>query len=243
MLFQGYPVGQVEDIHLVRSPEGPRYRVELRVGSSWRIPVDSVAYLTTGLLSAVHVNIDGGTSEATLSPEGEIPSREAPDIFATFTDVGGEATALINDLDALLEQNIAPLLETAGRQVQTLSERLGVVLSEDNVERIGRIIANAETTSGDAARLAAELHRTRQTVDDVLGRIDTLVAANQHDLERAVGDLRYTLESVARHIDAVNRNLEATSRNINDFSREIRLNPAVLLRGTTPADDGDGSPP
>jgi phospholipid/cholesterol/gamma-HCH transport system substrate-binding protein len=243
VLFQGHPVGRVEGIRLVKAPEGPRYRVELGVRASWRIPADSVAYLTTGLLSAVHVNIDGGVSDAVLSPGAEIPSREAPDIFASLSGVATDATALIGDLDAILEQNIAPLLETAGRQVQTLSERLDAVLSEDNVERIGRILTNAETTSGDTARLAAELRHTRRTVDEVLGRIDTLVAANQQDLEQAVDDLRYALESVARHIDAVNRNLEATSRNMNDFTREIRLNPALLLRGTGAADDGDGAAP
>jgi phospholipid/cholesterol/gamma-HCH transport system substrate-binding protein len=53
-------------------------------------------------------------------------------------------------------------------------------------------------------------------------------------------DLRYTLQSVARHVDAVAQNLEATSRNLNEFSRVIRQNPGVLLDGSDPPDVAAG---
>jgi phospholipid/cholesterol/gamma-HCH transport system substrate-binding protein len=243
VLFQGYRVGRIASVEPLVTAAGHRFRVELEVDRRLNVPDDSVAFLTTGLLSAVNVNIDGGSSSVFLVPGGEIRSREPTDIFSTLTDVAGDANDLVKDLDGILERNVAPLIDSAGRQMQALSDRLAALLSPDNVEGMQRIVANLDRTTGDVARLVGELHTTRVAVDGLLGKIDALVENNQEHLDHTVSDLQYSVESVARHIDTVTRNLEATTRNMNDFSREIRANPALLLRGGPPADDGEGARP
>ena len=243
VLFQGYPVGHVDGIHPVQRDGTLRYRVDLRVRKGWGVPEDSLVYLTTGLLAAVNVNIDGGTSETLLRSGSEIQSREATDIVEALTDVAGDANHLMKQAAMLLETNVRPLVESVAAEISVLSQRFSSLLSEENMEHVRGIIASLDEASLDASRLVQELRRTRKTADVTLARIDSLVENNEENVDRALLDLRHALESIARHIDNVNMNLEMTSRNMNEFTREIRANPALLLRGKAPPDDSDGMSP
>lgn len=241
VLFQGHPVGQVEAIELIQRDGRQRYRVELNVRAGWHIPDDSIAFLTTGLLAAVNVNIDGGVSHTDTAPGGEIASREPADIFATLQDVAGEVDQLMDQARKMVDEDVRPLLHTFSQEVQVVSRRIAELLSAENVTHVQQIIANMHATSDDVAKLAAELRSTRATADSLLTRIDTVVESNQGNVDQSLLDLRYSLESVARHIDAVNRNLEGTTRNMNEFSSRIRENPVLLLRGQSPPDEEDAA--
>jgi phospholipid/cholesterol/gamma-HCH transport system substrate-binding protein len=242
VLFQGYRVGHVEAIEPMLRDGRPHYRVDLSVQRKWRIPEDSVAYLTTGLLAAVNVNIDGGESASMLAPGAEIRGQDATDVFAAISSVAGDANDIIRHVDLILEKDVRPLFEAVATEIAALGERLRLLLSEENVGNVRRILGNLDATSSDVASLAGELHTTRKNADAMLARIDAMVAGNEENVDRALLDLRYALESVARHIEVVNRNLEATSVNLNDFSREIRSNPSLLLRGKPPPVEGNGRP-
>jgi phospholipid/cholesterol/gamma-HCH transport system substrate-binding protein len=234
VLFQGHPVGRVDAIEPTMREGRQRYRVDLSMPAGWQIPADSVAFLTTGLLAAVNVNIDGGEAEAILEPGGEIPSQEAADIFATLTGVAGT-------VDELMDNDVRPLLNSLQNQVERVGGRVGMLLSDENVQGVSRIVTNLDEASTDAVGLVAELRITREQVTEVVAKLDDMVARNEDNMDQAFLDLRYSLDSVARHIDAVGRNLEGASRNMSDFSREIRTNPALLLRGKPPPDDANGA--
>jgi phospholipid/cholesterol/gamma-HCH transport system substrate-binding protein len=241
VLFQGYRVGHVDDLQPITRDGKQRYRLELSVRRGWKIPDDSMAFLTTGLLAAVNVNIDGGASATFLEPGAEIHGQEATDIFAALSSVAGEADDIIRNVDIILDKNVRPLFETVAQEIGMLSGRLSTLFSDSNVESVGRILTNLDATAGDVSGLAQELRDTRRHADLMLGKIDALVDGNRGHVDQAMLDLRYALEAVARHIDAVSRNLEAASRNMNDFSREIRGNPAVLIRGKAAPEDADGA--
>jgi phospholipid/cholesterol/gamma-HCH transport system substrate-binding protein len=241
VLFQGYRVGHVDELQPITRDGMQHYRLALSVRRGWQIPEDSTAFLTTGLLAAVNVNIDGGAAATFLEPGAEIRAREATDLFAALSSVAGEADSIIRNVDLILDKNVRPLFETVAREIGTLSGRLSALLSDANVESVGRIITNLDATADDVSGLAQELRETRRHADQMLGKVDALVDDNRGHVDQAVLDLRYALEAVARHIDAVSRNLEAASRNMNDFSREIRGNPAVLIRGKAAPEDGDGA--
>jgi phospholipid/cholesterol/gamma-HCH transport system substrate-binding protein len=71
----------------------------------------------------------------------------------------------------------------------------------------------------------------------VIGKVDTILEGEKGDLAVAIADLRYSLATLARHMDGITANLETTTRNMNEFSREVRGNPGVLLRGKGGGDD------
>ena len=88
--------------------------------------------------------------------------------------------------------------------------------------------------------MADDLSRTRQKLDRFLDDVNTMVGDNRLDIEKSVVDLRYVVDSMARHVDSLNQNLEGAARNMNEFSRQIRQNPGLLLGGTPPADKAAG---
>jgi len=246
VLYQGFQVGQVESIEPVEGDR--RFRLALSVKQGWPIDRDArVRIDASGLISAVVLDIHGGGSPELLPPGSEIASREQADVFAVLTGVAEELTDL-------MDEAVRPVLDTVGKEVPALltsvaelaqkmneaGDRVNALLAPGNVERVGNVLRNAESVSGDLAALTADLGETRQRLDRVMDTLEGLVAENQGDVSQAVRDLQYSLESVARRIDAVTYNLDATSRNMNEFSRQIRGNPALLLRGGAPPDDADG---
>ena len=71
----------------------------------------------------------------------------------------------------------------------------------------------------------------------VLENMDDLVTGTKPEMEKAVSDLRFVMETLSRHIDTISQSLEGTSRNMYEFSRHIRQNPGLLLGGTPPSDN------
>ncbi|MDP7667464.1 MAG: MlaD family protein, partial [Rhodospirillales bacterium] len=56
VLYEGYPIGQVETVTPVEAEGGMRFRVEYTVREGWLIPEDSVAQIAApGLLSALTI--------------------------------------------------------------------------------------------------------------------------------------------------------------------------------------------
>jgi phospholipid/cholesterol/gamma-HCH transport system substrate-binding protein len=91
ILYEGYPVGRIEDIRPVERDGRPAYRVDVGVKRNWPIPVDSRAAITApGLLASVVVDIRAGSSPERLSPGSEIPGEEAGDVMAAVNSAARE---------------------------------------------------------------------------------------------------------------------------------------------------------
>ena len=56
VLYEGYPVGQVEEIAPEEFKGSTRFRITLAIAEGWRIPADSIAEVSaSGLLAAVTI--------------------------------------------------------------------------------------------------------------------------------------------------------------------------------------------
>jgi phospholipid/cholesterol/gamma-HCH transport system substrate-binding protein len=247
VLYQGYPVGMIEDIRATVREGRQVFRLDLSLERGWRIPEDSVATITaSGLLSAVVVNVRAGASETFLEPGSEISSVEAPDLFAAMSSVAEDVGELIEEslkptLAALGEggpEIIADLEAFTAKLNKTLA-RIDGFLSEENARRIEDTLENLESTSVSFAAVSGELEQTRIRVDQLLASVNGMVEENRRPVGQAVADLHESLESVSRHIEAIAYNLEVTTRNMNEFSRQIRENPGVIIRGRASGDAAD----
>jgi phospholipid/cholesterol/gamma-HCH transport system substrate-binding protein len=250
ILYEGYPIGQITGIEPTER-EGKRvFRVALGIHRDWQLPDDSVAAIAApGLLSAVVIDIEGGTSQVILEPGAEMRGREAANVFAAFNDVASELTEIS-------EKSLKPLLEALGKGTPKIVanvedftnalnltlKRIDALLSPGNIDRIDRILVNLESTSTGFAAVAGDLSKTRAEIDALLGNVDRLLDRNQGEIGHAISDLHDSLEAVSRHIDAISANLEQSTRNLNEFSRQIRENPGLLVRGRElpPESGGDG---
>ncbi len=240
--YEGYVVGQVEKIDPVRDGALTTFILTVEVRRGWGIPKDSTARITSsGLLSAVIVDIRGGTSPVMLAPGTEIASAGGGNLFDTLSNVAGE----MSDLN---QTALKPLLTTLTARINAAGDLLEkqapdilanlLAISTDLAQKTPRVTANLDSASGVLAhRLATEDNAKR--IESTLAALDKMTNGNQAAVDASIKDLRYSLQAVARNIDSVSYNLEGTARNLNEFSRQLRDNPAVLLQGH-PAVEGGG---
>ena len=221
----------------------------------------------SGLLSAMTIDISGGDSQTPLVPGSMITGVAPSNFFAALSEIGAEFGDLSqNSIKPLLEnlsgyvtelgdaavENAGPILvnlrslsddlndqvpEIAASLNRTASMIENDVFSDDNRDNLSSVLSNFETASADMAGLASELNETRVLIHESVEQINTVVADNATDVRDAIGDLRYTLSTIARTIDGITGNLEATSRNFAEFSRLIRQNPGLLISGSPQLDE------
>jgi len=242
ILFEGYPVGLIDEIR--RADTTPiRFRVDVSLKRGWPIPEDSEAVVSSGLFSASMIDIRSGKSSGLLAPGSQIPSSDAGDALAAMGTAASSAAEMMQDLGPAVE-SLSDRLPEIMSNATSISEKLDItmnqlnqVLGSENVERIGSILENLDGALQEADRAVSDLGKTRAALDGVINKVDQMLEEDEGDLALAVADLRYSLATLARHMDGISANLEATMRNMNEFSRQVRDNPGVLLRGR---EGGDG---
>jgi phospholipid/cholesterol/gamma-HCH transport system substrate-binding protein len=228
VLYEGYPIGMIEDIQPTTKDGRQVFRLDLSVERG----------------SAVVVNVRAGTSSTLLDPGDEIPSVESPDLFAAMSSVA-------EDMGDLIQGSLKPTLHTlseggpeivedleafTGQLNETLAQ-IDSFLSGDNARRFEQILVNLESTSTSFAAVSGDLEETRSRVDELINLVNTVLEENRRPVGEAVADLHESLESVSRHIEAIAHHLEVTTRNMNEFSRQIRENPGVIIRGRASDDE------
>ena len=260
VLYEGFQIGQVEDIQPVFSGGDTRYRLTLSVKQGWRIQQDSVARVeASGLLSTVSIDIKKGSSASTLAPGGEIQGTPANDLFSTVNDVA-------EDIRDIAHNSLRPLLQKLNKQVDVIgadireitsgdikplfrtqvfplmnklnasADRLERVLNDTNLNNVDNTLENLRAASAEADTLMKNLQLSRQALDKLLAQAGSVVDENGADIRASVTDLKKTLYVTSQHIDAIAHNLEGASRNMQEFTRQIRENPSLLLRSTPPRD-------
>lgn len=123
-------------------------------------------------------------------------------------------------------------LRTTVAAVGAVVERANLFLSDDNAQSVARTLANIEALTATLDQTSRELSQLGTDAKGLVAEVRNLLTDNKADIEGAIVDLRYTMETIAGRIDTVTYNLEGTSRNMYEFSRQIRLNPGLLLGGT-----------
>jgi phospholipid/cholesterol/gamma-HCH transport system substrate-binding protein len=270
VLYEGYPIGQVEDVTPQSVENGMRFRVDFNVDRGWRIPEDSVAAITAPrLLAAVTINIQAGESATALAPGSTVPSREGADVFSAVSSLAGQVGALTKDgiepllasIDdtlgtarEVLASDVKPLARNLAALAETMNGRLPALI--DKVDRFTDTMNAAATDArvlvgpqnqekvaaliGNLDRSAANLSALSVKLDRVATTLDGVVGDNRVNIDRSLADLRHVMRSMSRNIDSVTQNLDGASRNMYEFSRQIRQNPGLLLGGTPPPDTAQG---
>ena len=118
VFYEGYLVGQIESINPESEIGGMRYKVGLSIASDWDIPVDSIAAVeSSGLISAVSIQISEGESKEILEPGGFLEGRGQADIFAALNQAA-------SDFRTLSQEGILPLLNNVNERVSQLSDEI-----------------------------------------------------------------------------------------------------------------------
>lgn len=253
VLYEGFHIGQVEEIEPLREEGKLHFRVEMSVKQGWQIPKNSVARIAAaGLLSAVAVNIRAGNSPELLQAGSTVEGAASGDLFSTMSEMAGEFGELnrtglkplvqnlrtyMDSLGGALTENAPMMLANISAVTQDLAAKTPAITDNvqafaanlnqstggENRDKIGRTLDSMERAAHNLATLSAEFN--------------SVLADNRKAIDGSAEDLRYTLSALARHVDSVSQNMEGTSRNMYEFSRELRQNPGLLLSGKPPVDE------
>ena len=194
--YEGFVIGQVEDIIPLREADRTRFQLKLSVKRDWPIPKDSLARITSsGLLAAVIVDIRGGSSQAMLAPGSEIIGGSNTNLFAMMSDVAGQVT----DLN---QSALKPLLQTLNNKI----EKLGGILEV----QAPQLMANLVAVSGDLAQktphITADVERMTGTmstkvVNDANARHISESLENLQNLTQGMVETRHKLDSAMTNLD------------------------------------------
>jgi phospholipid/cholesterol/gamma-HCH transport system substrate-binding protein len=253
ILYEGFPLGQIEQIKPAADPAGPRFDVVMALKSGWRIPEDSVANVAaSGLLAAVAIDIRAGSSKSFIKPGGRIKGASGANVMSAMSELAAQMGDLTQNELKPLVANINryvgifgdSLGETTPQMLDNLlklSERLGKasekVLSDGNIDRMDKSVANLDRMAANMSVLSGDLAATKKQVDDLVSALNATVKDSKGDVAASLKDLNHTLSVVSRHIDTLTYNLDGTSHNMLEFSRHIRENPGLLLGGKPPRDE------
>ncbi len=227
VLYMGYPVGQVEAVEPVTDDSGriSAFRLTLSVrrraeqswlaglwgeatgrgapAAAWHIPVDSQAEIrTSGLLSAVSIDIRAGESGEFLSSGAQIEGRQREDVLQAMTDTANtikdlaehdvkemvrNLTVQVNSFSALLEREGGPLV----RDLRSVAAQLATH-GPEIIEQFGTL--SRELTVA-ARRLQVVLdEENAEHIRSVLGSTD-LLAQSVVAIDRET-DIKGTLKSI-----------------------------------------------
>lgn len=254
VVFEGYPVGQVEHIEPIQDGARTRFRIELSVSEGWKIPDDSIARpVSPGVLAPQIVSIVAGQSASPHKPGAMITPAGGIDMLSSISSAAG-------NLDELTDTGLLPLLENLNKQVSTL----GAILENDlrPMARDLKIIVGATAQSwpniarqtdtatahlaatsaridqfmsperiGAVDRLILNVDRTSESLRSASNQLDTLIKSSGDDLVVGLQDFRYLMTTLARYSEPVGHNVDLSARNVRDLTAELRRNPGALLRG------------
>ncbi|MFQ5785541.1 MAG: MlaD family protein [Alphaproteobacteria bacterium] len=206
--YEGYPVGQVEDIEPEAEGARMRFRVHVGVERGWRIPADSVARIgSTSFLAAKTIDIASGRSAAMLSPGDTIAGAPPADVFAVMSAVAGEVSDLNRD-------SVKPLIA----RVDGMVARLGSRLERDLTRLLATLNTLAETVNKDAPTLTASFEDLAGELNASARNLRRLLSpGNVETVERVL----VNVEGASLSLAAVTRDLETTGREVGSLMRRL----------------------
>ncbi len=200
--YEGFPIGQVEEITPFAEGGAMRFRLDLSVTRGWRIPEDSIARIgSSSFLAAKTIDVESGRAEMALAPDSEIPGAPPIDIFAAMTGVAAE-------LSDLTRGSVKPLIEKIGGLADTADGMLG----HDLAGLIAILSGLARSLEGDIPRITA-------SIMDFTGQLNAGAASAREILSdenvTAIGRVLRNVEETSETFAGIGASLMETSLKID----------------------------
>jgi phospholipid/cholesterol/gamma-HCH transport system substrate-binding protein len=191
--YAGVPAGQIQDIELwTKDPSFVRVRVTI----DRKIPIlqGTVATIQGSFTGVSNVQLNGGV-------RGAPPIKEpGPNGVPVIPTKAGGLGALLNNAPLLLER------------LTTLTERLTLLLSDQNQASISNILANTDRLTGNLADASPKVNRTLDELQITLRQAGATLATFEkvgnsantllgEDGQSLAAELRRTLRSAQGAVD------------------------------------------
>ena len=208
--YEGYPIGQVEQVVPFVDQGRMRFRVDVAIERGWRIAKDGIARIgSSSLLSAKTIDIARGTDAGaeTLAPGDEIASAPPIDVFTIVSGLAEEFGDLSRD-------GVKPLIADIGRMTRALGETfqadLSRLMGSLNVTAHA-VEKRAETISSRMDSITAELDRSSRNLGRVMSDKNV----------KAVGRVVANVERTSKTFAATIAKLELTRQQVDKLIRDV----------------------
>jgi phospholipid/cholesterol/gamma-HCH transport system substrate-binding protein len=229
VFYEGYPVGQIEEMEPEQKALPTRYRLRVSVKRAWRIPDDSVAAIqASGLLGRRVIDIAEGESGAHLQPGSEIKSREQVDLFAavnraatTFQEIAAIARPFVDRLDTTLETLSGELIGLTRDDIRPLIRKLEESYTDPEIfGQLKRLLSQLNDSTEMVQDLLA--HENRENISSFLANLN-IAADNLNGLITRIESTRQEMSGVLNELGALaGENREDLRGSVEDLRKTLR---------------------
>lgn len=241
--YNGVKVGFVSKIRLNKTD--PR-KVEILLSIETGTPITTsttATLISQGITGVSYIGLSAGSSD--LTPLKTMPGEPYPVIPAT--------PSLYNQLDTAVKE-VSVNIERFSTQAQK-------VFSEENAANLRKTLANLENISAVIAKNDNHINNILTNISKVSNDFPEITkdlkkgvsafANASKDLGKAGESVSKTMVSGRDALDKISqetlpqaiillRRLNSISANLQKVSNDMRQNPSVIIRGTTPPKSGPG---
>lgn len=262
--YNGVDIGKVQNIRL--DPVNPqRVQLLLSIDQGSPIKVDTIAVLKTqGLTGIAYIELDGGAKNAEpLVAKGNqrYPVIQTKPSLSTrletvLTTVLAKLDSTSNNVDSVFSQENQQALKKTLASVATITETIAARKKE-----LDAGIVNASRTADNIARATQKLNPILDAIPPLANQLKTtIVSINKSAIaiekagnaaETASTQAGHSVESVSQNINAYAQDtlpeLQRLMGELNELSsallslvEQTERDPASLLRGRSPTQNGPG---
>lgn len=210
--FAGVPVGKITDIELwKRDPSFVRVRIAVK--KEVPIVVGTTATIQSGFTGTADIQLEGAMKGAPPITE---PGPEGVPVIPTKQ---GGLGAILSNAPLLLER------------LATLTDRLNLLLSDDNQKSIRGILANTDRLTGDLADASPQVKATMAELQLTLRQATATLAKFEGVADKADGFLGENGKSLADDLRKTLGSVQAAADELKGTASDAR--PAVRQVSTS----------
>ncbi len=232
--MRGVNIGRVMSFVMV--PEG--VSIELEIEGEYGIPGDSqVRLVGIGLLGGRTVEVLPGNSPVMAAGGDVLAGIVTSDVFGIVSDVGDDATEMIQRISDLLTEPTVASFQASARELESLLTDLAVIGREQR----GELTELVESLNEAARSVSSTTSSTGPALESAAMRADSALAVATRNLEAfesATTDLRAILARIERgegtlgrlaHDDSLYINLNAAASSLQLLLDDVRENPGRYI--------------
>ena len=246
--YEGYRVGQVEDISPETIDGKLMFKTEYTLIKGWKIPTDSYTKIaSSGLLSDMSLSITAGNSKSFLTPNSELKGVLGDDIMATVTQLASDFENLnkekitplfdlvyerTDSLTKSLEKQIPEILNSLDvliKDTNTLVNSANQVLDKGNIAQIDKMIANMEELSKQLSSAGGWVESSISNVNALIDSGDEFINNSDDKIGKALDITIKMLDIFSSKSETIANEIESASMNINEATDLIRKKPSSLI--------------
>jgi phospholipid/cholesterol/gamma-HCH transport system substrate-binding protein len=257
VVVNGYKIGRVSDMHFRANDPRAAIVVEMSITSDIKIPVNSVARITSDFLGVNTIEIQLGDSPKEAEPGDTLSGRIASTLQEEFSQqllpFKVKAEKMMASMDSVLEgiryifnretqDNLGRAIksiEVTFKNLESASFELDNMLAEERV-RLRSLMDNAVDISGNLAENSDEINNIIDNfsqISDSLARVDFV--QTMLDVDRAMVSFASIMEKIDKgegtvgqlvQNDSLYYELEAASRELHELLEDMKLHPSRYVK-------------